>query len=139
KDVEERFSSTRDLARDLRNIRDRFATMTQSEEIPRPPKVSRQKLTIAAIIAGALLFAGGIVFVARQGTSTGPTVSQIAPSKKYLAVMPFKDLTGEPNGQLVVAGLAETLSARLAHFTSVQVMRPTMPDGVANTDPQRAG
>ncbi len=139
KNVEERYSSTRDLARDLRNIRDRFATMTQSEEIPRPPKISRQKFTIAAIVAGALLFAGGIVFVARQGMSTAPAASATSTSKKYLAVMPFKDLTGEPNGQLVVDGLAETLSARLAHFASVQVMRPTTPDAVANANPQQVG
>ncbi len=132
KEVEERFSSTRDLARDLRNIRDRFATMTQSEEVPRPPKVSRQKLTIAAIVAGALLLAGGIAIVARYGISAGPSVSQTVSSKKYLAVMRFKDLTGEPNGQLVVDGLAETLSARLAHFASVQVMRPTTPDAVTS-------
>ena len=139
KDVEERYSSTRDLARDLRNIRDRFATMTRSEEIPRPPKVSRQRLTAAAIVVGALLFAGGIAYVARQGLSTAPAASAIAPSKKYLAVMPFKDLTGQPNGQLVVDGLAETLSARLAHFTSVQVMRPTTPEARAETNPQKAG
>ena len=50
--------------------------------------------------------------------------------------MPFKDLTGQPNGQLVVDGLAETLSARLAHFTSVQVMRPKPSDDVASSDPQ---
>ncbi len=139
KEVEERYSSTRDLARDLRNIRDRFATMTRSEEIPRPPKVSRQKLIVSATVAGALLLAGGIVVVARHGISTGPAVSQTTPSKKYLAVMRFKDLTGEPNGQLVVDGLAETLSARLAHFASVQVMRPTTPDAVANTNPQQVG
>jgi tetratricopeptide (TPR) repeat protein len=53
--------------------------------------------------------------------------------------MPFKNLTGEPNGQLVVEGLAETLSARLAHFTSVQVMRPTTPEALAETNPQKAG
>jgi serine/threonine-protein kinase len=139
KDVEERYSSTRDLSRDLRNIRDRFATMTRSEEIPRPPKVSRERLILAAIIAGALLLAGGIAYLARQGFSTAPAASATAASKKYLAVMPFKDLTGQPNGQLVVDGLAETLSARLAHFTSVQVMRPTTPEARAETNPQKAG
>jgi serine/threonine-protein kinase len=139
KDAEERYSSTRDLARDLRNIRDRFATMTRSEEIPRPPKVSRQRLTVAAIVAGALLFAGGIAYVARQGLSTAPAASAKIASKKYLAVMPFKDLTGQSNGQLVVDGLAETLSARLAHFTSVQVMRPTAADATTNVNPQQAG
>jgi eukaryotic-like serine/threonine-protein kinase len=134
----ERYSSTRDLARDLRNIRDRFATMTRSEEIPRPPKVSRQSLMTAAIVGGALLLAGGIALVARHGMNT-TTASPTAASRKYLAVMRFKDLTGEPNGQLVVDGLAETLSARLAHFSSVQVMRPTTPDAVASTNPQQVG
>jgi serine/threonine-protein kinase len=138
KNVDERYSSTRDLARDLRNIRDRFATLTRSEEIPRPPKVSRQKMTLAASVAGALLLAGGIAVVVRNGA----TVSSSAPtaaSKKYLAVMPFKDLTGQPNGQLVVDGLAETLSARLAHFSSVQVMRPTTADSAPGTSPQQVG
>jgi serine/threonine protein kinase/tetratricopeptide (TPR) repeat protein len=138
KDAGERYSSTRDLARDLRNIRDRFATMTRSEEIPRPPKVSRQKLMIAASVAGALLLAGGIAVMSRHGNSATPAAASAA-TKKYLAVMPFKDLTGEPNGQLVVDGLAETLSARLAHFTSVQVMRPTTADAVTNANPQQAG
>jgi len=139
KDVEERYSSTRDLARDLRNIRDRFATMTRSEEIPRPPKVSRERLILAAIVAGALLLAGGVAVITRYGLLATPAASQNAASKKYLAVMRFKDLTGEPNGQLVVDGLAETLSARLAHFSSVQVMRPTTPDAMANANPQQVG
>ena len=51
--------------------------------------------------------------------------------------MRFKNLTGEPNGQLVVDGLAETLSARLAHFSSVQVMRPATPEALADANPQQ--
>jgi len=139
KDAGERYSSTRDLARDLRNIRDRFATMTRSEEIPRPPKVSRQNLMTAAIVGGALLLAGGIALVARHGATATSASPSAAAAKKYLAVMRFKNLTSDPNGQLVVDGLAETLSARLAHFSSVQVMRPTTPDAVASTNPQQVG
>jgi len=138
KDVNERYSSTRDLARDLRNIRDRFATMTTAADIPRPPKVSRQTITIAASVLAALLLVGGVAVIARRGATAAPADSQTA-AKKYLAVMPFQDLTGQPNGQLVVDGLAETLSARLAHYTSVQVMRPTKADDVAGTDPQKIG
>jgi len=139
KKADDRYPSTRDLSRDLRNIRDRFATMTTAAEIPRPPKVSRQTMMIAGSILAALLLAGGIAVVARHGATASPAASQTVPSKKYLAVMPFKNLTGEPNGQLVVEGLAETLSARLAHFTSVQVMRPTTPEALAETNPQKAG
>ncbi|MEA2328890.1 MAG: eukaryotic-like serine/threonine-protein kinase, partial [Thermoanaerobaculia bacterium] len=141
KDANARYSSTRDLARDLRNIRDRFATMTttSADDIPRPPRVSRQAITIGASVLAAVLLAGGAALVARHGATASPAGSPSAASKKYLAVMPFQDLTGQPNGQLVVDGLAETLSARLAHFTSVQVMRPTKADDVAGTDPQKIG
>ncbi|MGA8806543.1 MAG: protein kinase [Thermoanaerobaculia bacterium] len=139
KDVNERYSSSRDLARDLRNIRDRFATMTTAADIPRPPKVSRQTITIAASVLAALLLVGGVAVIARHGATAAPAESQTAPAKKYLAVMPFRDLTNEPNGQLVVDGLAETLSARLAHFTSVQVMRPAVADAAANADPKKTG
>jgi serine/threonine protein kinase/tetratricopeptide (TPR) repeat protein len=140
KDANGRYSSTRDLARELRNIRDRFATMTtRLDDIPRPPKVSRQTITIAASVLAALLLAGGAALIARHGATAAPTSSQTSASKKYLAVMPFKDLTGQPNGQLVVDGLAETLSARLAHFTSVQVMRPAAADAAANATPQKVG
>jgi len=139
KKVEDRYPSTRDLSRDLRNIRDRFATMTTAEEIPRPPKVSRQTMAIAGSVLAALLLAGGVALVARHGATATPAAPYVIPSKKYLAVMPFRDLTGQPNGQLVVDGLAETLSARLAHFTSVQVMRPAASDVTANATPQKVG
>ncbi len=136
KDPQDRYSSTRDVARDLRNVRDRFSTLTSSEEVPRPPRVSRQRLYIGAGILAALLLAGGAAVVSRR---TGSTVSPTAPATQYLAVMRFKDLTGQPNGQLVVDGLAETLSARLAHFGSVQVMRPAAADAAANVNPKKIG
>jgi serine/threonine-protein kinase len=139
KNAQERYSSTRDLARDLHNIRDRFLTQTRSEEIPVPPIISRKRLTIAAIAAFVLLLAGTAAVWQRHAATVAAIASPAASSKKYLAVMPFKNLTGESNGQLVVEGLAETLSARLAHFTSVQVMRPTTPEALAETNPQKAG
>jgi serine/threonine-protein kinase len=58
-----------------------------------------------------------------------------APANQYLAVLGFKDLTGDANGQLVVDGFAETLIARLAHFPTVQVMRP---QAATPADPQKA-
>ena len=141
KDAQDRYSSTRDLARDLRNIRDRFATMTRSEEIPRPPRVSRQRMIIGASVATVLLLAGGTAMFVRHGATASVAASAVSPasSRKYLAVMRFNNLTSDPDGQLLVDGLSETLSARLAHFSSVQVMRQTTPDPVADANPQLAG
>jgi serine/threonine-protein kinase len=135
KDPAERFASTREIARDLRNIRDRFATMTTADEIPRPPRVSKRSLAVAGAIAAVLAVAGGAALVQRYNAA--PSAAAVA-SKKYLAVMRFRDLTGMPNGQLVVDGLAETLSARLAHFPAVQVMRPATPDAAPAANAQQA-
>jgi serine/threonine-protein kinase len=144
KQPNDRYASTRDLARDLRSIRDRFFTVTQSEERPRPPKVSRRTMIIAGVVAAVLLVAGAaIIWLQRHSTSTAAAAAAepATASKKYLAVMRFKDLTGVPgipNGQLVVDGLAETLSARLSHFSTVQVMRAaTPPDAATDNDPQK--
>jgi len=44
---------------------------------------------------------------------------------RFLAVLPFRDLSGRPDGQLVGDGLVETMSARLAGVPGVQVVTPS--------------
>ena len=127
---DDRYASTRDLARELRLVRDRVVA-EESGFHPRPqPRKSRRPMWLAitaAVALGAFIF--GALMLSR--TKTAPTVP-----KQYLAVLAFKDLTGDPNGQLVVDGFAETLTARLAHFPTVQVMRPQ--SSPAPTDPAKA-
>jgi serine/threonine-protein kinase len=139
-----RYASTRDLAVELRALRDRLATQRSGLDVPKPPALrSRQKRLIAMIGAGVLAigaFAGAGIWYARshQATATPASTAPAAPQKNYLAVLRFKDLTGDPNGQAVVDGFAETLVTRLGQFSSVQVMRPAKPDAVANATPQQA-
>ena len=132
KDSTRRYDSTRDAARDLHNIHDAFASTIAAEEIPRPPLVKRRTLMAFALIAAILLVGGAAILVLYKRTVPGQEAP--APAKKYIAVTQFIDRTGDPNGQLVVDGLSETLAARLARFNSVQVMRPTSPDTVKPTD-----
>jgi tetratricopeptide (TPR) repeat protein/TolB-like protein len=87
---------------------------------PRKRKTAFVALSIAAVVLGAL----GYPLWRFMGRADGG-------GKKYVAVMRFEDLSGDPNGQFVVDGLAETLASRLAHFPSVQVMRPA-PDAPNN-------
>ncbi|MGZ6988681.1 MAG: protein kinase domain-containing protein, partial [Thermoanaerobaculia bacterium] len=47
------------------------------------------------------------------------------PKEKYLVVLPFKDLTGQAEGKLMGAGMAEHLSAVLARAPGVLVMPAT--------------
>jgi eukaryotic-like serine/threonine-protein kinase len=140
KEPAERYSSTRDLAVELRALRDRLAAQGSVLDVPRPPALrQRQKrliATVAAALAFALLLIGTAVLIRRQPPASG--TSAALQQKTYLAVLRFKDLTGETNGQAIVDGFAETLATRLAQFPALQVMRSAKPDAVANSTPQQA-
>jgi len=130
KSPDDRYASTRDLARELRLMRDRVVA-EESGFHPRPqPRASRKPVWLA--IAAAVLIAA---FIGAAWMLTREKPEAPAAPKHYLAVLGFKDLTGDPNGQLVVDGFAETLTARLASFPTVQVMRPPTP---APADPAKA-
>ena len=137
KSPDDRYSSTRDLARELRLLRDRVAAEESGFHQPLPEPRKPAGIIVASI--ALLVFLIGLAFIARERSRapSGPAAVASAPgAKKYLAVLRFKDLSGDPNGQLVVDGFAETLTTRLAHFPSVQVMRPPAADAVAG-DPRR--
>src|SRR5437762_1427170 len=141
KEPNERYASSRDLAVELRALRDRLASQGSSLDVPKPPALrAHQKRAIAYAVAGMIAIVsvglGGIWIAHRTTTSAVP--SPAAQQKSYLAVLRFKDLTGDPNGQAVVDGFAETLATRLAQFSTVQVMRPQKPDALADATPQKA-
>ena len=130
KDPKDRYASTRDLAQELRAIRDRIATLAGGVELPVPSSGWKSKPLLWGGLLVALAAAG--VFVAERGAIGGkPASAPAPPAKNYLAVTRFKDLSGDAHGQLMADGFAETLTARMAHFPSVQIMRPPTPD-VAN-------
>ena len=137
KSPDDRYSSTRDLARELRMLRDRVAAEESGfhQALPEP---RRPTGIIIAAIALAVFLAGAGYLAYERSARPDPTppVADRAEPKKYLAVLRFKDLSGDPNGQLVVDGFAETLIARLAHFPSVQVMRPPTSD-TGSADPRK--
>jgi serine/threonine protein kinase/tetratricopeptide (TPR) repeat protein len=144
KSPDDRYSSPRDLARELRLLRERIIA-EESGFHTSPASMSRSRpLWIAAAAAlGLAIVITGAYFLSRDQTSpsaaprpvvAGPAVASTA---KYLAVLRFKDLTGDPNGQLVVDGFAETLTARLSHFSTLQVLRPPASDTPA--DPRKLG
>ena len=72
KDPDERYASTRDLARDLRSIRDHLSeTSVSTEAIAAPAAVARRRRgLLAACLVGAALLAAG-VFAGRWGTLKG--------------------------------------------------------------------
>ena len=89
-----------------------------SEPTTSPPaKKSRLVPLLALLLIGVAGF--GIWSVLR------PRAASPLPDRKYLAVLPFKDLSGVPGGQLVGDGMVETVSVRLAGIAGIQVVTPT--------------
>jgi serine/threonine protein kinase/tetratricopeptide (TPR) repeat protein len=126
KSPDDRYASTRDLARELKLLRDRVVAEESGFHKPVQPSPGKPVLAIiAAVILASMI--GVAVYFNRQPAPIATITPTVVP-KKYLAVLQFKDLSGDPNGQLVVDGFAETLTARLAHFPTLQVMRPSAKD-----------
>jgi len=83
-----------------------------------PARRKRRAVPIAATLLIAVA-AVGIWSVLR------PRAAKRLPDRKYLAVLPFKDLSGMPGGQLIGDGLVEMVSVRLSGVPGIQVVTPT--------------
>ena len=122
KAADDRYTSSRDLARELHTLRDRVV----AEESGFHDAVRRQRSpAVAAVAVVALVaFIAGLFFITRERSPAANVAASASAtaSKKYLAILGFK--AGDPAGQLVADGFTETLTARLARFPAVQVMRP---------------
>ena len=134
KSADERHSSTRELARELRMLRERVIAEESGfhKQPPSQPKKPWLAIAGASILAAVLAIA---MWLSRE-PAVEPTAAPPPIVKKYLAVLRFNDLSGDANGQLVVDGFAETLTARLAHFPTLQVMRPPAGD-LSTADPRK--
>ncbi len=126
KSPDDRYASTRDLSRELKSLRDRVVAEESGfhQQYPQPPR----KPMVALIGGIALIALLAVLFVVFRKPAVEAPTPPAPVAKKYLAVLRFKDISGDPNGQLVVDGFAETLTARLAHFPTLQVMRPPASD-----------
>jgi len=122
KDPAGRYASTSDLARELETLRDRISETPpatgEAALAPARPRTQWQPYLVLAAATLAAIFFGAWLLTSRRGLTASPRL----PEQKYLAVMPFRDLSGNPAGQLFSEGLAESLSARLARAAGLQVM-----------------
>ncbi|HEX3581362.1 MAG TPA: serine/threonine-protein kinase, partial [Thermoanaerobaculia bacterium] len=140
-----RYETTRECANELKALRDRIHAEGSALDLPRPPALTSKQRRMIGIAGGtviALLLFLAVVVMNRRGM-TGPqgTVAgaQQQQAKNYVAVLPFRDLSGDANGQLVGDGFAETVSTRLARLPSVQLIRPKPQDLAEGDDVQKIG
>jgi len=125
KNVDQRWRDVRDVKAALDGA---FASHSTMQTHARGP-VDRRPLRWAA--AGGVVIAALLVaFLLRTRSGDGAL-----PKEKYLAIMPFKDLSGRPDGQLVVDGLTESFRARLTKLRVRGLMVMAAAGGAVGDDP----
>jgi serine/threonine-protein kinase len=93
---------------------------------------------VTSLAASALIVAITAAWLALR-PSRGPGASAAAAGPISLAVLPFRDLSGQPSGQVLGDGLAETVGARLARSAGLQVVTSSALTSAAEkqSDPYR--
>lgn len=131
KDPNERYGSTRDLARDLREVRDALTDSAGSGRRSTPPRSAAvSRISAPASLVVAVLILAGVSYVAWRNYRS-PLGDRTV---KSLAVLPFRDLSGTADGQLFADGIAETISSRLTQSNAMRIS-PVL-DGSARGTPQ---
>ena len=116
KDAHDRYASTRDLARDLREVRNMITAPSGAERASsaRPRFIPRLRVrriwpAFAAVAVLAVVIAS-IRFAPRPATTA-----------QSLGVLPFRDLGGAADGQHFADGIAETITSRLSQSSAIRV------------------
>lgn len=124
----------KDANRRLRDIGDARIEINRAlgekkDGLPRPIAAAARRRRWPALAMVAIAAATGALLLWRSRSSAPSTA---LPAQKYLAVLPFRDLSGRPGGQLVGDGLVWTISVRLAYVPGLQVV--TLADSPSSSD-----
>jgi TolB-like protein/tRNA A-37 threonylcarbamoyl transferase component Bud32/Tfp pilus assembly protein PilF len=122
KDPENRYQSAKELAADLRRLGSP-GTSPASQTAPRAQvawKRSGMRLGVAVIALAALIGAGNIGHMRDRLLGRGPVLHI-----RSLAVLPFENLSGDPQQEYFVDGMTEALINRLAQINALKVISRT--------------
>jgi TolB-like protein len=119
KDPDDRYASTRELAQALARVRDTIPD-SQTGLTAAMRRLPRVRPT-AALVAGAVAAAALVVLGLWLGRSRAPA-GAVGSAAKRVAVLPFRDLSGRPEGNLIGEGFAETVGVRLGSDRRVAVL-----------------
>ncbi|HUP44154.1 MAG TPA: protein kinase [Thermoanaerobaculia bacterium] len=126
KDPQERYASTRDLARDLREVRDRITNSSspryRSDGVLQ--QRGRRAVSVSVTIAVVVLILAAGAMIMRRGPSPAP------PGSPVIAVTPFADRTGTEDGRAFADGFAEMIASRLDKSPAIAVV-PAFDSSVA--------
>jgi tetratricopeptide (TPR) repeat protein/TolB-like protein len=121
KSPHDRYASTRDLARDLRDLRNRLTSGSdRTDRSLRTFRMDAPRLPVIAAVAAFLLIATAATMMLTRGRNQPAPTSAV----QSLAVLPFRDLGGSVDGQIFSDGISEMISARIEQARGLRVIGP---------------
>jgi tetratricopeptide (TPR) repeat protein len=113
----DRYVSTRDLARELREVLDTIVAETRHLPKGRTPMAGLTRIAVAAAIVAIVASIG--VWSWRARVAPSPAAPAM-PAVRHIVVMPFANVTKDAGDQVFADGLVETLSSSLGALERFQ-------------------
>jgi eukaryotic-like serine/threonine-protein kinase len=130
KDPGDRYESTRDLARDLKQIIE-TSSRGHAAPGPAPPPRSRRVLLAAAALL-VLLLAGAAAWVGRSGP---PPPAD--PEPPIVAVQTFQNLSPDPAQAYFAAGMTEEIRGQLSKVRALRLLSRSVVEAYSGSDVSR--
>lgn len=112
KDAANRFRSMTEVVHDLSQRRARLASAVAMPAID--PAYLKQWVRPAAALLGIIILAVSLSFPANRSALFGLIGINTLPDARHLAVLPFRNVSGDASGDAYCSGLMETLSSKLS-------------------------
>ena len=119
KDREERYQSAHELLEALQSLRRSMEFKTALERSTKAPSWLRWAAMTAALLAFAAIVAGRVMFSRNRVRST------LVVPEKSIAVLPFENLSRDPDSAYFADGVQEEILTRLASIADLKVISRT--------------
>jgi eukaryotic-like serine/threonine-protein kinase len=128
KDRDLRYQHAADMRADLKRVK-RDSESGRVAAIEKQPQVTGRKVFAGLGLVVVIIAASFGIFLHYHSPQASvavpsPTANPQAPSVRTLAVLPFRDLSGQSNGEVWGVGVADAIIGRLATLQNLTV-RPT--------------
>jgi len=135
KNPEERFPTTRELHAELVGLRGEV-TAGQAEVSWARSKAARLGVGARVLLAAALILVivAGVVWFSSQGPGESTEVATQGPQIRSLAVLPMRNLSGDPEQDYFVDGMTEALITDLSKISALKVISRSSAMRYKNTD-----
>ena len=122
KDPDDRYASTRDLARELAAIREHLTGSGSVAATGIRPRARVRRAAALAAAAGLVVLLGAAGAFFMRGRWAVVRGADAPKAVRRVAVLPFRDLSGTPSGERIGEGFADTVSARLGSAGGLAVL-----------------